>query len=341
MPKPRPPNLIRRVDRKGNVFWYYWKRPEKQIRIRGEYGSDEFMAAYHAAAAGKIASVQKAKEDPRTLAWLIARYRETAEWNGLKASTRRMRDNIFRRMVNSYGDMPFAMIDRALIVSTRDTKRDTPAAANTFMKTVRGLFKWAYEASLVDLDPTENVKGVKMPSTGGHREWTEEELERFESYWPIGTRERLALAIFLYTGLRRGDAAILGRQHIKSGIISLRTEKNGAQIYLPILPILQEIIDASPSGNLALIAKDDGGPMTKESFGNWFRKACKAAGVPGRAHGLRKLGATRCADAGATVHELNAIFGWVGTKMAMHYTQAADRKRLAAQAASKLTKNKQ
>jgi hypothetical protein len=31
--------------------------------------------------------------------------------------------------------------------------------------------------------------------------------------------------------------------------------------------------------------------LTKESFGNEFRKACKAAGVPGSAHGVRKIAA--------------------------------------------------
>jgi hypothetical protein len=51
-------------------------------------------------------------------------------------------------------------------------------------------------------------------------------------------------------------------------------------------------------------------PMVKESFGTWFRGACKAAGVPGSAHGLRKAGATRAANSGATEAELEAIIGW-------------------------------
>lgn len=340
MSKPRPLNLIKRIARNGDVTWYYWKRPARQIRIRGEYGSDEFLSAYHAAVAGRMEVVNKVKERPETLAWLIARYRETSEWSELKPATKRQRENIFKRMINATGDMPFAAIDRALIVSTRDGKRTTPAAANNFMKTVRGLFRWAADAALVETDPTIGVKGVKLPSKGGFHMWTEEEVDQFESHWPIGTRERLAMSVLIYTGLRRGDAARLGRQHIKNGVITLRTEKTDTPIILPVLAPLKAIIDASKTGDLALIAKADGGAMTKESFGNWFRDACKAAGVPGSAHGLRKAAATRCADAGATVHELNAIFGWSGTKMAMHYTQAADRKRLAEQAASKLEKNK-
>lgn len=52
--------------------------------------------------------------------------------------------------------------------------------------------------------------------------------------------------------------------------------------------------------------------------------------------GCRKIAATRAAEAGATVAELNAIFGWRGTAMASLYTEAADRKRLALQAMSKV-----
>jgi hypothetical protein len=51
--------------------------------------------------------------------------------------------------------------------------------------------------------------------------------------------------------------------------------------------------------------------------------------VPGRAHGLRKAGATIAADNGATAHQLMAIFGWDTLKMAERYTRGADQKRLA------------
>jgi len=76
--------------------------------------------------------------------------------------------------------------------------------------------------------------------------------------------------------------------------------------------------------------------MTKESFGNAFRDACRAAGIRKSAHGLRKLAATRAADADATLWQLNGMFGWTGTKMASLYTQAADRKRAAREGFKKL-----
>ena len=76
--------------------------------------------------------------------------------------------------------------------------------------------------------------------------------------------------------------------------------------------------------------------MTKESFGNAFSDACRKAGVNKSAHGLRKIGATRAANNGATVAQLNVIFGWTGSKMASLYTQTADRRRLAQDAITKL-----
>jgi integrase len=54
------------------------------------------------------------------------------------------------------------------------------------------------------------------------------------------------------------------------------------------------------------------------------------------AHGLRKAAATRAADNAATAHELMAIFGWIDIKEAKIYTRAADRKRLAKSAMTKL-----
>lgn len=76
--------------------------------------------------------------------------------------------------------------------------------------------------------------------------------------------------------------------------------------------------------------------MSKEGFGNWFAEACIAAGVPGRAHGLRKAGATRAANRGASDAQLDAIFGWSGRGMAALYTKKANRQRLAEEAAALL-----
>ena len=103
--------------------------------------------------------------------------------------------------------------------------------------------------------------------------------------------------------------------------------------------MLARTLDAGPCGDLAFICGDAGKPLTKESFGNLFKDACKAAGVPGSAHGVHKIAATTAANNGATVAQLNAIFGWRGSAMASLYTEKADRRRLALDAMEKLDAN--
>ncbi len=146
--------------------------------------------------------------------------------------------------------------------------------------------------------------------------------------------------IFLYTGLRRGDAALLGKQHVRKSIIEIDTEKTGTRVTIPMLPELARTLKAGPTGDLAYIVTTDGKPMSKEVIGNLFRVACRAAGINKSAHGLRKAAATRAANAGATVAQLEAIFGWEGGRMASHYTKNADRAALAKGAMSKLARKK-
>jgi integrase len=340
MPRPRPPHLLREVSRHGTVSWVVRTGHGPRTRLRAPYGSPQFQSEYHAAVLGEPVSPASGPRRPGagTLRWLWDRYRESSAWAALAPATRRQRENIMYGVLDSAGNMPLSALTKAVIVAGRERRAKTPAAANHFLHTMRSLFAWAIEHSHVTNDPTEGVKNVKLPA-GGFHAWTEAEIDAFETRWPIGTRERLAFAILLYTGLRRGDAAMLGRQHVKDGVIVMRAGKTGTQLTIPILPELARVIAATKTGDLTFVTTATGKPMVKESFGNWFGEACDAAGVPGSAHGLRKAGAARAASNGATVAQLEAIFGWSGGRMAAHYTKSADRVRLAKEAIGKLSRN--
>ena len=197
------------------------------------------------------------------------------------------------------------------------------------------MFRWAVDAEYVTEDPTRDVRAPK-PKTDGHHTWTTDEIVAFGNRWPLGTRERLAFDLLFYTGMRRGDVARLGRQHVKDGVIYMRTAKTGQAATVLIVPPLARSIAAGPCGELSFIVTDRGQPMTKEGFGNWFGDVCRATGVPGRAHGLRKALASRLAEAGATVAELDALFAWSGGGMASLYTRKASREKLALAAIARL-----
>src|SRR3954471_18925852 len=94
MPKPRPPHLLREETRHGTVTWYVRKGHGQRIRVRAEYGTDEFWAQYRAALEGAPRSSNAAKV--RTLAWGLERYRNSSAWARLATATRRQRENIYR-----------------------------------------------------------------------------------------------------------------------------------------------------------------------------------------------------------------------------------------------------
>jgi integrase len=104
---------------------------------------------------------------------------------------------------------------------------------------------------------------------------------------------------------------------------------------IPVLPPLRLSIDATPTGHLVYLVTAFGRPHSVKAFGNWFKRRCREARLDDdlSAHGLRKLGAQRCAEEGATEHQLMALFGWASTKQAALYTRKASRVKLESEAA--------
>lgn len=335
MPRPRLPHLHRQVTRHGKVTWYVRFGHGPKIRVRGPYGTPEFEANYQTALVGERPK-PAGNAVQGSLGWLWLMYRQSSAWSSLKAPTRKQRDNIMAHVLDTASSEPLSSIDRKAILAGIDRRGATPFQAKNFLSTMRGLFVWALSMDLVRSEPTYGLK-VKKPRTSGFPVWSEDDITQYENRWPLGTRERVMLDVFAYTGLRRGDAAVVGKQHVRNGVISIQTEKTGMWVHLPILPILQRTLDAGPLGDLVFIARQDGASFSKEGLGNAFRDACRAAGIVGKsAHGLRKAAATRLADNGATESQLEAIFGWSGGQMAALYTRAANRRKGAESAMSKL-----
>lgn len=345
MSKPRLPHLHRETTRHGKTVWYFRRAHGPRIRLKNEYGSETFSAEYRAALAGEV-EPKPGKAKAGTLKWLIAEYRKSAAWRSLKPSTRQLRERFLIQMEEASGAAPFAAITRKDIQHGID-RRESRFAGAAFLKTVRGLFKWATISQHVEQDPTV---GARRPSqrTIGHKPWSDADFALYEARWPLGTRERLALDLFAYTGARRGDLVRLGAQHlsrethimggerVEVTMLRFRTEKTDTPVAIPLLPMLVASIEATKTGNPVFLQTAKGRVFTKESFGNWFAKACKAAGVKVRAHGIRKAAATRAAYHGATEAQLDAMFGWAGGKTAALYIREANRERLAVSATSGL-----
>lgn len=346
MPRPRPPYLHRERSRHGRMVWYVRvNRQSSRIRLYAEFGTPEFMEEYNAALEGKKLPKQSHLVRHGTLEWLVNQWKQSADWLLTQEATKRQRENILDHVLKDNGAKPYAKLTTEHIRKGRDKRLKTPAAANNFLKTMRALFKWACDPEVkhARVNPAAAVKLIPLKGEG-HKPWSREDVQAYRKRWALGTMQRLVLEIYLWTGLRRGDAALLGRQHIRDGVISMKTEKRprahaeGVQLDIPILKPLQEAIDAMPrTGALALVTGARGERIRKETLGNYFADWCKAAGVDPRAHGLRKLAASMAAESDSTEKELQAYFGWTTNTQSARYTERASRVRLAKSAGQKLS----
>lgn len=338
MPRRKLPHI--QVERTKTKVYYYFRRTRggPRVRLPDEYGTPEFMAAYHAALKGEDAP-KPVKAAKGTLRWLVDTYKRSLAFAELADSTRRNRDRLLRAICDTKGvhgkmagDMPLSAITVETIETGMQRRVEGgPEAANAFLKTMRGLLDFGVRAKAIRTNPARDVEMLSGSPDGFHT-WTVEEVEQFEARHPVGTKARLAMDLMLYTGLRKSDVVLVTHKHISAGVMTITPKKtqrtSGVTVTVRLHPRLVESIKAAPTGDSYLLVTTYNKPFTANGFGNWFRDRCDEAGVPGSAHGLRKAGATRLAEEGATTQQLMAYFGWTTSKEAERYTKAADRRRL-------------
>lgn len=275
------------------------------------------------------------RSKPGSIAALVTKYYRSAEYFKLEKSTQATYRGILERFREEHGHRTVAGLNKQSVKAMVEAKRETPWAAKNFFKLLRVLMRFALDEDMRRDDPTVGVR-VTPGKTGGHHSWTEAEIAQFEKVHAVGTRARLAFALLLYTGQRRSDVIHMGRQHVKGGCISVRQQKTGAALEIPIHPELARIIAATPSDHLAFLVTNERGkskPFTAPGFTNWFREMCRDAGLPHcSAHGLRKALARRLAEAGCSEHEIAAITGHRSLQEVRRYTQAASQLVLARRA---------
>jgi enterobacteria phage integrase len=203
-----------------------------------------------------------------------------------------------------------------------------PGMANLTRAVLRRLFSYAIDLGMRRDNPFERVPKYKL---GTHHTWTDAQLEAFEKRWLLGTRQRLAYALLLYTGQRVSDVVRMRRADIHKGAIHTVQLKTGAELYVAIHPALDRALKSGPSNGIYLIGDRVGRPIKRGTLSRLIRISAKAAGLPPDcvAHGLRKAALRRLAEHGSTSKQIQAVSGHRSLSEIERYTRQADQQRLA------------
>jgi integrase len=327
------------VDRYGNVRRYFRRRGGRPVPLPGLPGSSEFMEVYQAALAG-VPPPPSSKHVVRgSLAEIAAGYFRSAGFVNLSPSSQKLYRLVLKPILEAHGhrlvrELPKAAA-RHVIEEIGATR---PGMANLTRAVLSNVMAYAIAAGVRADNPFVGLVPYRL---GTHHTWTDVEVAQFERRWPLGTRERLAFALLLYTWQRGGDVVKITRSDFVNGRIRVSQEKarNGTanELMIPIHPALERALKAGPVVGMQHIITDARGRPLR-GLTSLIDRAVKLAGLPPHcvAHGLRKAALRRLAEHGSTTKEIAAMSGHRSLKEIERYTARADQARLAQAAVEKL-----
>lgn len=323
---------------KGGRRYHYYRKGRVRIRLPGQPGSAEFMAAYEAAKLEKPPEIGEARNTAGTMNALAAAWYKTPNFMRLAPASKRNYRRHVERFLAKHGAHPVALAEPHHLRKIIADLQHIPSQANALRNVLRQLFQYAFEAGLWRDNPMRDIRKLRY-TKHPYATWGEAEIAQFLDHWGAGTRARLALVLMLYTGQRRGDVIRLGPQHIRGGCITVTQQKTGKPMALPIHPDLRAELELLPRDHLAFLTTEKGAAFASGgAFYNWFTWACGKAGLPKglSPHGLRKATARRLAEAGCSPHEIASITGHASLQEVERYTKEASQNRLARAAITRL-----
>ncbi|MGU3538875.1 tyrosine-type recombinase/integrase [Methylobacterium sp. A54F] len=338
MPRSKPPYVEAFRDRHGKLRLYFRKDKGARVPLPGPIGSEDFLTAYQEALAGRTlkATPRRRAAAVGSIEALIQSYKKSADYIGLRETSKdgyRRRLEIIR--VQHGHRMVAGLTHGRIVKAFLDPLADKPGAALDTLKKLRILIRRAIVLGWLTSDPSV---AIRRPKIGEIRSWTDEEIAQFEARWPIGTKQRLAFAVQLYTGQRRSDVHRMTWADVKGDRIRVVQQKTGAKIDIPLHADLRAILAQTARQHATIINTEFGKPFTVDGFSGFMRDAITAAELPlaAQPHGLRKAAGRRLAEAGCTAHEIMAVLGHSSLAEAERYTREANRANLSTGAITKL-----
>jgi len=327
-------------DRHGKVRVRLRRTGWETVYVQADPGTPEFTQEYRQWEKHGKVKPGSGRIVPNTFDDLIVRFYKSGDWSNLKTTTQETYRGELERFRAKYGARKVRTMKAKHVANLIASMKETPSAANNLLKRLRQLFDFAILQGMRGDNPAKPVKPLKTKE-GGFKTWQEAQIEQFEAAYPLGTMPRLAFDLALYTAQRKSDVRVMGPQHIEGGKIRVKQLKTGKTLLIPIHANLAKSIAATEIGHLAFIVSQKGAPYTYDSFGMWFGRMCRAAGLSGYSmHGLRKAASRRMAELGLSNQLIKSITGHSSDSEVSRYTREADQERMAEMAAHLLAMGK-
>lgn len=338
------------VDKWGHARCYTRIPGVKPVALPGLPRSTEFMDALSAELAKRKQPAQLELGASRTVQGTVnaavVLYYKSTQWQSLAAGTRPGRKSSLERFRKEHGEKRLRLLAQPHVQAYINTLQ--PGPQRNMLQALKHFFDYCVTVHLIPSNPAASVTRVKRKG-GSFFAWGEEHYTKYCERHAVGTKARLALALYINLGVRKSDVVRIGPRHVQDGVLTdfvpqKTSTTTGWSINVPLMQETKDIIAATPLiGTETYLVTAQGKAFTANGFGNKMREWCDQAELPEcTSHGLRKLCLTRLADYegadGRTldVRDLQSISGHKDVRELMLYIEKADRKRRARRAIAQL-----
>lgn len=317
---------VKAVTSKGQQYLYF-DTGQKDERGKKVYASlpplkDKTFGGTYAALLGH--RTRRAVVEPLlTVKALIMLYQNSPKWRELAQGSRNLYGYYLAELDEMLGMAPANEVTREDVVRMVDRRANMPGAANTLLRTTGALYKWGRDRGHVTNDPCRNISDLKI---GEHKPWPDELVAA--ALVEKDDRVRLAVHLLYYTAQRIGDVMRMQFSDISDGMMFVRQQKTGKELYVPIHRNLAAEIKRHGRQIGPIIVGAEGRPVKQATVRTYIQNWAEAQGHKVVAHGLRKNAVNALLESGCTVAQTAAISGQT-LQLVEHYAKARDQKRLA------------
>jgi integrase/recombinase XerD len=247
------------------------------------------------------------------------RFIEQHSANGSAVETIGKHKRLMKRAVDYLGNVPLRSLSVDDVSRFRESWKFAPLTTRNTIERMRAFFNFCVAREWLEKNPAKSLKLPKIEEVEV-KPYTDEELKNImaavEEYpnWGIyktNTRERVRAFILTlrWTGMRIGDAIQLSRKKVSAGRITLRTEKNGKRVSVPMHPDLAQALKNIENGEFYFWS---GIGKVSSGVSDWHRTIERLAkDLPFRvhAHRFRHTLAADLISAGTPIVQVASILG--------------------------------
>lgn len=332
---------IKRVTAKGKVYHYFrtgrFKPDGTEILARlpdpSEARFGDVYAAHRAARTRKELATA-----PLTITDLADLYQRSPHFRDLSKGTQRIYGIYLRQLKAALPTAPAALVEKSDVVRLVDLRADQPGAANSLLRTVNALYKWARKRGHVTNDPCVEIE--ELP-TGEHEPWPKPVLEA--ALKADDDVVRLATHLLYFTALRIGDVCALRWSDIRGGVVHVTPQKTRRTRGEQLIPLHGELaveLARHKAKGLTVLAQENGRPFHQHTIRTRLGTFTASCGVKVVPHGLRKNAVNALLECGCSTAETAAISGQ-SLQMVEHYAKRRAQGDLAAAAILRWQSNRE